>query len=71
MTHLAPVKYKITANGCKARFENGKKQIAEVSCTPKDIASKLSQTTLNIDHDRLTEIQGPGRTKIIEHHPRN
>jgi hypothetical protein len=44
----------------------GSKVVAEVPCTLKDAAGKVNQTTFIIDHDKLTEIQVSGKTKMIE-----
>ena len=65
-TQLAAGEYKVTADGSKAKFQQGNKVIAEVPCTLKDSSTKITQTTFIIDHDKLTEIQVSGKSKAIE-----
>ena len=65
-TKLAPGNYKVTADGSKAKFQQGSKVVAEVPCTLKDFSGKIIDTSLVIDHDQLTEIQVSGKTKAIE-----
>jgi hypothetical protein len=66
-TQLAAGEYKITADGNKAKFEQGNKVVAEVPCTLKDFAGKVNQTSFVLDNkNQLTEIQVSGKTKAIE-----
>jgi len=65
-TKLAPGEYKIIADGSKAKFQQGKKVVAEIPCTLKDFTGKINETTFTIEHDQLTEIQVAGKTKSIE-----
>ena len=65
-TKLAPGDYKVVADGSKAKFEQGSKVVAEVPCTLKDFSGKVNGTSLLMDHDQLTEIQVPGKTKTID-----
>jgi hypothetical protein len=63
---LAPGDYKVTADGSKAKFEQGNKVVAEVPCTLKDFSGKINSTSFEVDGNQLTEIQVPGKTKSIE-----
>ena len=65
-TKLAPGTYKVTADGSKAKFQQGSKVVAEVPCTLKDFSGKIIDTSLVIDHGQLIEIQVSGKTKAIE-----
>jgi len=65
-TTLAPGQYKVTADGSKAKFQQGSKVVAEVPCTLKDFNGKINETTFVIDNNKLTEIQVSGKTKAIE-----
>jgi hypothetical protein len=65
-TQLPAGEYKVIADSSKAKFMQGSKVVAEVPCTLKDAAGKVNQTTFIIDHDKLTEIQVSGKTKMIE-----
>src|SRR5579864_6067504 len=65
-TKLAPGEYKVTADGSKAKFQQGNKVVAEVPCTLKDFAGKINDTTYVLDSDQLTEIQVAGKSKAIE-----
>jgi hypothetical protein len=63
---LAPGEYKVVVDGSKAKFEQGKKVVAEVPCSLKDYSSKMSQPTFIIENDQLTEIQIGGKSKAID-----
>jgi hypothetical protein len=65
-TKLEPGTYKVTADGSKAKFQQGNKVVAEVPCTLKDFSGKINETTYVLDHGQLTEIQVSGKTKAIE-----
>lgn len=66
-TQLPAGEYKVTADGSKAKFEQGNKVVAEVPCTLKDFPGKVNQTTFILDNgNKLTEIQVSGKTKAIE-----
>jgi hypothetical protein len=65
-TQLAAGEYKVIADGSKAKFQQGSKVVAEVPCTLKDATGKVNETTFIIDHDKLTEIQISGKSKMIE-----
>ena len=65
-TQLAAGEYKVIADGSKAKFQQGSKVVAEVPCTLKDATGKDNETTFIIDHDKLTEIQISGKSKMIE-----
>src|SRR5579863_8132119 len=65
-TKLAAGSYKVVVEGGKAKFEQGSKVVAEVPCTLKDFAGKINDTSLLMDHNQLTEIQIPGKTKTID-----
>lgn len=63
---LAPGNYKVVVDGGKAKFEQGSKVVAEVSCTVKDFNGKINETTFVVDKDQLTEIQVAGKSKTID-----
>jgi hypothetical protein len=65
-TKLAAGEYKVVVEGGKAKFEQGGKTVAEVSCTVKDFPGKINQTTFVLDHDQMTEIQVAGKSKAID-----
>ncbi len=65
-TQLAPGEYKVIADGSKAKFQQGSKVVAEIPCTLKDATGKVNDTTFIIDHNKLTEIQVSGKSKMIE-----
>ena len=65
-TQLAAGEYKVIADASKAKFMQGSKVVAEVPCSLKDAGVKVNQTTFIIDHDKLTEIQVSGKSKMIE-----
>jgi hypothetical protein len=65
-TKLAAGEYKVVVEGGKAKFQQGSKVVAEVSCTLKDLTGKINETTFVIDANKLTEIQVAGKNKGIE-----
>jgi hypothetical protein len=65
-TQVPAGEYKVIADGTKAKFMQGSKVVAEIPCSLKDASSKVNQTTFIIDHDKLTEIQVSGKSKMIE-----
>jgi hypothetical protein len=65
-TQLAAGEYKVTADGSKAKFQQGGKVVAEIPCTLKDSTGKVNETTFIIDNNKLTEIQISGKSKMIE-----
>ncbi len=65
-TKLAPGQYKVVADAGMAKFEQGKKVVAEVPCTLKDFSGKVDETTYILDHNQLTEIQVSGKSKTID-----
>jgi len=65
-TKLAPGKYKVTVEGDKAKFQLGKKVVAEIPCTLKDYPGRVIQTALVTNQNQLTEIQVAGKHKSVE-----
>jgi hypothetical protein len=65
-TQLAAGEYKITAEGNQAKIEQGKKVIAQVPCTLKDLSFKPKATGFDLDKGAISEIQVEGKTKAIE-----
>jgi hypothetical protein len=65
-TKLAPGDYKVTAEGNKAKFQQGSKVVAEVPCTVKDFGGKINETTFVLEKDQLSEIQVAGKNKAID-----
>ena len=66
-TELAAGVYKVTVDGNQAKFQQGKKVVAQVPCTLKDIPSAPATTGYSLDENsRLSEIQIKGSTKAIE-----
>jgi hypothetical protein len=64
-TTLEPGQYEVQVEGTQAKFLRGRKTVAEVPCTVKELSSKAQQTGFQVDNGQITEIDISGRTQAI------
>lgn len=62
---LEPGEYKVVAEGTTAKFERDGDIVAEAPFTWKTLSNKPSYSEVMTDHNRITEVDFPGKTQAI------